>query len=747
MVLHTLLAVLLGTVLLGVSASELTWTQQQDYNGTLSSDNVVVKYGINEETRTAYFGMELTDPEIVQEGKTWLGLGIGDPSSGSMLGADIVVVEFEGVDTDDDVSCMVTDRFVLHEAYPLLTAPLPYPVLDDCTESDWILSSCQRNSETGAVLFEVTRNMEPRDHQDRAITVGTNRLIWAYGDDFKYHGRTARGSSAVEMGSTRTSSPSPCPSEDCASARLDLLLDVNMPNEPTSYICGSLDPKLEAPRHIYRIEPALTAQTKKHVHHFVLHVCQESPYYQQHLPPRACIGGTPQIPNSGCHSIMFAWAMGMPSLELPQETGFYVDSNSKFILEVHLDNPDLEEKDLKQFGVTLYATETLRQYNAGVVSLGDVAVTRQGEILETGIAYQHACPSSCTELLQSEITAFASFQHMHDHGKTIYTHHYDEQANFLGNVHNVTNWDGGFQHLKVFEEPRVIKPGDILETTCIWDTSKEENVSIGFARVDEMCMDFLFYYPATIMKHEQPFSFCGLFRLEGNDMTVCGKAPQMKPNMAVPLTHGFNDTFGHKPSQCEDLVQEKGEVDGPTEEEAEEAACFAAQSMVELRSKKLVRMDELQIGDSVRTGENSFSLVYLFGHRRGGLHPFLRLETDRGAVLTVTAGHFLEVNGELVPAKNIRFGDVTSAGQIVNISTVVAEGLFNPHTLDGMIVVDGVRASTYTTAVAPKYAHVLLAPVRWIFRMTGINPLGSLLHEDRSHLLPSMFVTSRQVTI
>ena len=44
-----------------------------------------------------------------------------------------------------------------------------------------------------------------------------------------------------------------------------------------------------------------------------------------------------------------------------------------------------------------------------------------------------------------------------------------------------------------------------------------------------------------------------------------------------------------------------------------------------------------------------------------------------------------------------------------------ARGLYNPHTLHGDVVVDGVLTSTYTGVVHPALAHALLAPLRQLY--------------------------------
>ena len=57
---------------------------------------------------------------------------------------------------------------------------------------------------------------------------------------------------------------------------------------------------------------------------------------------------------------------------------------------------------------------------------------------------------------------------------------------------------------------------------------------------------------------------------------------------------------------------------------------------------------------------------------------------------------------------------MVSAGNVTAVTVEWADGLYNPHTMTGDIVVDGVLTSTYTDAVAPSLAHALLWPVRML---------------------------------
>ncbi len=138
-------------------------------------------------------------------------------------------------------------------------------------------------------------------------------------------------------------------------------------------------------------------------------------------------------------------------------------------------------------------------------------------------------------------------------------------------------------------------------------------------------------------------------------------------------------------------------------------------------------MDELAVGDRVSVGAGLYSEVFMFTHKLRDLkHEFVSITTAAGAALRLTEGHYLPVNGEYVPASNAKMGDYVSLAdgslsRIVGIELVQDSGLYNPQTTHGDIVVDGIRASTYTTAVQPNMAHALLAPLRFACDRFGLR--------------------------
>lgn len=56
--------------------------------------------------------------------------------------------------------------------------------------------------------------------------------------------------------------------------------------------------------------------------------------------------------------------------------------------------------------------------------------------------------------------------------------------------------------------------------------------------------------------------------------------------------------------------------------------------------------------------------------------------------------------------------DIGTIEKAVSVRKVEKEGLYNPQTVHGDIVVDGIVASVYTEAVQPRVAHAMLAPMR-----------------------------------
>lgn len=182
----------------------------------------------------------------------------------------------------------------------------------------------------------------------------------------------------------------------------------------------------------------------------------------------------------------------------------------------------------------------------------------------------------------------------------------------------------------------------------------------------------------------------------------------------------------------------------PTKED-DGSACFPAAAVVHMADGSDKPMAQLVAGDRIRhstaSSRESHSPVFLFSHRLPtGLREFLRIESDAGHVLTITPKHYVYANGRMATADSVRVGHVLNTldgpATVSAVRRVKAEGLFAPHTMHGDIVVDRVRASTYTQAVHPTVAHYALAPLRAAARMGLVEPLGALLYEGADRFAP-----------
>jgi Hint module len=176
-----------------------------------------------------------------------------------------------------------------------------------------------------------------------------------------------------------------------------------------------------------------------------------------------------------------------------------------------------------------------------------------------------------------------------------------------------------------------------------------------------------------------------------------------------------------------------------------DSKCFPSQATVFLEDGSAKRMDEVAIGDSIHVGAGEFSAVYGFTHKDAAItSSFLRVHTAAGATLTATHGHYTYVNGDLLPMSSVQIGDMLTLASgepsaAVAAETVVGLGLYNPQTLHGDVVIEGVLASTYTTALAPGFAHAAMAPVRAIYVLLGMGTSVFELGAPRAvtQLLPS----------
>ena len=173
------------------------------------------------------------------------------------------------------------------------------------------------------------------------------------------------------------------------------------------------------------------------------------------------------------------------------------------------------------------------------------------------------------------------------------------------------------------------------------------------------------------------------------------------------------------------------------------STCFSGENTVEVEGKGLIPIGQLEIGDNVNVGADSFERVYSFGHySKTGKYSYLQIyNEDTKPSLEISKDHMLFVENKgkkkSVPASTVKVGDsmVMNSGDVSRVSkvkTVIREGAFAPFTMSGKIVVNGVVSSSYVslqgtdtvmiggikTPFAMHFvAHLLTAPLRMMARV------------------------------
>lgn len=261
----------------------------------------------NPEQNSIRLALVITDSSAVDTTENWLGLGIGEPTSGSMPGSDIVTAQFVRGASD---KCEIVDRYVPFAAYPLgegnSTSPAVYPNADDCPTPDWTLVSCRRDATAGVMVLEVSRSLSVIDgKQDRAITPGPNAVLHAYGSSFSYHGAN-RHSSVIsfyedpELPPVDQSIAEFLESDNDVDGHVDIRsTDFIVPTaEATTYACTSVKLPLgdDDRRMIVAAEPLIENPKTSMVHHITLYLCRNERYAEETKDTVVCGGRPPYGP-------------------------------------------------------------------------------------------------------------------------------------------------------------------------------------------------------------------------------------------------------------------------------------------------------------------------------------------------------------------------------------------------------------------------------------------------------------------
>ncbi|XP_068104131.1 dopamine beta-hydroxylase [Hyperolius riggenbachi] len=434
------------------------------------------------------------------------------------------------------------------------------------SHQDYQLLSAQQTPEGLYLVFK--RPFTTCDPKDYLIEDGTVHLIYALLEK-PFQSLSAINISTLHRGLQRVQLLKPevrNPQLPRDVISMDVLApDVIIPDRETTYWCYVIELPPHFPKHhIVMYEPLITRGHEAIVHHIEVFQCAEEYTAIPHYSGPCDSKMKPERLNY-CRHVLAAWAMGAKPFYYPEEVGlaFGGPRSSRFLrLEVHYHNP-LELKGLRDSsGIRLHYTPSLRRYDAGIMELGLVYTPvmaippRQKEFLLTGY-----CTEKCTQtaLPPDGIHIFASQLHTHLTGRSVTTV-IVRDGKQVGVVNADKHFSPHFQEIRMLKKSVQVLPGDLLITSCLYNTEDRSGATLGgFSITDEMCVNYVHYYPHTELElcksHVDPGFLQKYFRLvnrfSGEDVCTCPQAEVAEQFHEVPwnsfTSEVLNSLYNYSP--------------------------------------------------------------------------------------------------------------------------------------------------------------------------------------------------------
>lgn len=419
----------------------------------------------------------------------WVGFGLSE--NGGMQGADVIL--FEAAKPDE-----LSDSYIMEERFP---------VKDDC--QNWNLLNSK--SEGGFLIFEATRLLNTGDPQDRVIindssfAVAPSRIIAAWGNTptVSYHGKNrARG--AIRWFSDKDEQAVfDAAMKSGAEGSFELrALNYPIKAQETEYadFCFSKEdilaqgvPDVEK-LSVIGFEAIISEEAKAMVHHFIVRASPNANDGQS----ENCSGDFGRLTE-----MAYGWATGEGPQALAENLGAPFGGRKgfqSFSLEIHYNNPDRVPGVLDSSGVRLYYTTQPREFDVGIMQLGDPAVRLKGVSMESGLtSHAFRCPTSCTSLTvkpEVPLTVIRESMHMHKTGVRAVNEQIRGGEVVRTGVVDFFNFDQqGNQAVQ--QEPYQILAGDSFNTECFYRSP--DGAEFGYSSQQEMCIVFIAYYPRQLI--------------------------------------------------------------------------------------------------------------------------------------------------------------------------------------------------------------------------------------------------------
>uniref|UniRef100_A0A2C9LHW4 DOMON domain-containing protein n=1 Tax=Biomphalaria glabrata TaxID=6526 RepID=A0A2C9LHW4_BIOGL len=417
----------------------------------------------------------------------WFAVGFSD--YGSVTSADLVVFWTDGHGNHHFVDGYTNDHGII----------LP----DD--QQDYFLTSVA--ADHGAVVLDFYRRFNTCDEQDYTLDNGTTHVIFfesVYANELPFgHVVSSLGHAVKRVQLLKPELPMPVLPNDTWTFEVRAP-EILIPSVETTYWWHTtILPRIPTNHHIVKYSGVISEGNEDLVHHMEVFHCQvpkgqKIPYYSGPAENEDTPKGL-----EPCRRVIAAWAMGAQDMVYPEEAGVSIggqDTSRFALLEVHYNNPERKSGRMDNSGIRFYVTSQLRKNEAGIMELGLEYINKMA--IPPGqkkFKLSGYCVQDCTRvgLPPGGIYVFASQLHTHLTGRRLYTKHV-RQGLELPELNRDNHFSPHFQEIRRLPQPHNVLPGDELVTTCEYDTRSRDKATIGgFSITDEMCVNYIHYYPRT----------------------------------------------------------------------------------------------------------------------------------------------------------------------------------------------------------------------------------------------------------
>ncbi|VDL69391.1 unnamed protein product [Nippostrongylus brasiliensis] len=328
---------------------------------------------------------------------------------------------------------------------------------------------CQLDKQYGNT-FQFRRRLTTCDPMDFAFETGTAQFLFAGGYEFTRDFSSTSVFKDMKYG-LLLESPFSLEEEDPERRRFRIVAeDAIIPPVVTTYWCviQRIPEALSVQKHhIVQMNPYVTKGNENLVHHMEIFLCQDD---DQEEYNGNCDNLAASPAARSCSHVIAAWAMGEGPIYYPPEAGLPLGGrrgNKYLKVELHYNNPQLLYGYADRSGFEFVVTPKLRKYDAGIMEVG---------------------------LIYSDANSIPPGQR----NFPLTGHCIADCTSKIGEVNRDNHYSPHWQHITDVRPYVHVIPGDVLSTTCVYETlSTSKMVLGGYGIADEMCVNYIYYFPSS----------------------------------------------------------------------------------------------------------------------------------------------------------------------------------------------------------------------------------------------------------